>query len=1135
MKKILISSSIVLTSLLSIAQGSGKAIDFEPNAAANNHIVLGNYPIGTADFTVEFWLNAGSVVGDPAIFSNKDWNSGNNTGVNIAIQGNGGDLDINFKGATGGRADMNVVHNFNTGWHHVSITFNRAGNMVAYVNGVQKASASIAGSTGSIIGSFPFVLGEDGTGNYTYGGTQYHFRGAIDELRIWNGVRSLTNIRDFMCQKLSGSEPGLIAYYQFEEATGNTALDFTGNFNGTLNNSAPSNANRILSGAALGDESVELYPGSWVGQNLNLTSAAFGNISLSTFSGTAQGLHLYRVDNAPNTIAGISNAGGNNTYYGYFVVEPSTFSFVSAYDYSNFPQAVTDENSILLYGRSANNSPTWMDDAANVNTAANVITKIYSDNQKELIIGNFVSAPCNAPTSLNASNLTLNSAQLSWISGGSGIWNIEYGLQGFTQGTGSTVQVSSNPFLLSGLTPNTAYEFYVQDDCGASSSTFTGPFLFTTSFIPSNQYLGSGMALNFNGGGSEWVNCTGGTAKVSASSLGLPTSGITLEAWVYPRQFQEWRSIISFLQDNGATEGGWDLELGNNGTFGFALAGGSNGMTYLYTNGSYPNNRWYHLAATYDGTTMRIYVNGVLDATSTAQTGNIYYLDSWLSIGQYKDDNETYTVNGMIDEVRIWDVARSQAQIRADMCRKISGGAPNLFAYYRLDEITGTTVFDIGPAGKNGEMTNMATAARVVSSAPIGDNSEQAYHTNWNSQAISLSSGSNGLFGVANVSNDPKGIHIYRVDGPEDQMPGVDYPIGGNAYFGVFVAENFTSDATYVSEWQYAGFVDAEANENDLILLNRVNKLSQTWGVTPTTSNLTNNIIATDTLAGRKEFLLALSTSQTCQIPTMLAQTGATGSSADITWTSGGSPQINMQYGSSGFSLGSGTLVNNLSGATHTVSGLTTQQFYDVYVQDTCVGNNASLWYGPLIFSTENCDLPFGLSAGSISHNSAQLSWNGGNASTWDIIWGPQGFNILFGIQVQNIPTPSYLLNGLSPITSYDYYVRSKCSGFASQYVGPFTFTTTVNQTGMSTLNPLTFNVFPNPVNSICTIQFTNQTGNHIDIMLTDVSGKTVFKANHSVNGNNAIEIQMLDYASGYYLLSISNEHETKSFSIIKN
>ncbi len=89
---------------------------------------------------------------------------------------------------------------------------------------------------------------------------------------------------------------------------------------------------------------------------------------------------------------------------------------------------------------------------------------------------------CPAPSNLDANNFTETTADLSWDENGTSTeWNIEYGVPGFMQGSGTTLApVSTNPYALTGLTTETDYEYYVQADCGGETSDWVGPFAFST-------------------------------------------------------------------------------------------------------------------------------------------------------------------------------------------------------------------------------------------------------------------------------------------------------------------------------------------------------------------------------------------------------------------------------------------------------------------------------------------------------------------------------------------------------------------------------------------------------------------------------------------------------------------------------
>lgn len=90
--------------------------------------------------------------------------------------------------------------------------------------------------------------------------------------------------------------------------------------------------------------------------------------------------------------------------------------------------------------------------------------------------------PCTAPSDLTTLDIQLTSAMLDWTENGTATtWKIEWGLSGFTLGTGNLEVVSTKPYLLEDLIPNTFYDYYVQADCGGTgTSTWAGPFTFQT-------------------------------------------------------------------------------------------------------------------------------------------------------------------------------------------------------------------------------------------------------------------------------------------------------------------------------------------------------------------------------------------------------------------------------------------------------------------------------------------------------------------------------------------------------------------------------------------------------------------------------------------------------------------------------
>lgn len=131
---------------------------------------------------------------------------------------------------------------------------------------------------------------------------------------------------------------------------------------------------------------------------------------------------------------------------------------------------------------------------------------------------------------------------------------------------------------------------------------------------------------------------------------------MTLEAWVNPTRLTGvWRDVIYKGNDN--------YYLAAESTNAIPATRGGGGSA-LFGTGKLSTNVWTHLAGTYDGTTMRLYVNGA-QVSSRAQTGQIPTSTSALQIGG--DTIYGQYFRGTIDEVRVYQRALSAAEIQRDM------------------------------------------------------------------------------------------------------------------------------------------------------------------------------------------------------------------------------------------------------------------------------------------------------------------------------------------------------------------------------------------------------------------------------------------------------------------------------------
>src|SRR5690606_4070923 len=97
---------------------------------------------------------------------------------------------------------------------------------------------------------------------------------------------------------------------------------------------------------------------------------------------------------------------------------------------------------------------------------------------------------CPTPTDLGVDGITLESADLSWVSDGD-LFDIEWGEAGFEQGEADAnleEGIESNTYTLEGLEEETSYEFYVRRDCGTDGvSAWAGPFYFFTGYCEASS------------------------------------------------------------------------------------------------------------------------------------------------------------------------------------------------------------------------------------------------------------------------------------------------------------------------------------------------------------------------------------------------------------------------------------------------------------------------------------------------------------------------------------------------------------------------------------------------------------------------------------------------------------------------
>lgn len=214
--------------------------------------------------------------------------------------------------------------------------------------------------------------------------------------------------------------------------------------------------------------------------------------------------------------------------------------------------------------------------------------------------------------------------------------------------------------------------------------------------------------------GQNGLNFDGVNDRVSCGnnpSTQIAGTTITLEAWIYPTawQAQVWQGNI-LNKENNSPDYGYMLRCGESGKLNFNLGNGSWTEITSAAN-TLTLNTWQHVAATYNGAKMVLYLNGVaIDSINTtisfSSAGQILTLGNWSNISTDR------TFIGTIDEARVWNVARTKSQINSAMNAELCASEPGLVACYRLNEgvagasNTGVNVaYDFSPNNNNATLT----------------------------------------------------------------------------------------------------------------------------------------------------------------------------------------------------------------------------------------------------------------------------------------------------------------------------------------------------------------------------------------------------------------------------------------------
>jgi hypothetical protein len=596
-------------------------------------------------------------------------------------------------------------------WTHLAATYDGA-MLRLYVNGVQIAAQSQSGAIGVFAG--PLRIG----GNASLG---EYFQGRIDEVRVYNRALTQAEIQTDMNTPIgnttntaptitaianqtttSGVSVGPLAFTvgDAEAAAGSLTVSGT-----SSNTSLVPNANIVFGGSGA-NRTVTVTPAAGQTGTANITvTVSDGQLNTPT----SFQLTVNSSNTAP-TITTIANQTVNEdsatNALAFTVGDVETAAGSLTVSGSSTNTTLVPNGNIVFGGSGANRAVTVTPAANQFGTTT--ITVAVSDGQLSTPTSFLltVNAINDAPTITAIANQTTVSGTavgpLAFTVG-----DVETAAGSLTvNGTSSNTTLVPNANISFGgtganrtvmVTPSagqsgTATITVTVNDSQASTPT---SFLFTVNAATSGLVAaysfneGSGTTLtdlsgNNNNGtisGATWTTAgkygnalvfNGTNARVSipsSASLNV-TTAMTLQAWIMPTATQSgWRTIMQRQAD------AYFLNASNSNGPLLPSGGGTFSGTTAFVSGTTANpvSAWTHVALTYDGSTLRLYVNGT-QAASQARTGTIQTTTNPLWIGGNNPYGEYF--QGRIDEVRVYNRALTQAEIQTDMNTPIGNTPP---------------------------------------------------------------------------------------------------------------------------------------------------------------------------------------------------------------------------------------------------------------------------------------------------------------------------------------------------------------------------------------------------------------------------------------------------------------------------
>lgn len=353
----------------------------------------------------------------------------------------------------------------------------------------------------------------------------------------------------------------------------------------------------------------------------------------------------------------------------------------------------------LDWNGTTNDANVDIDNIRVLNVASDISATSSAQPCAALILGSSAVAP--TAVFKNAGSTTLTSVNVNYSISGPATYS----------GTGTIASLAAGSSTAVTFTPTFnptiagTYTAKIYSALAGDSDPLNDTLYYTFSVINTTT-TNSGNALSFNGTTSAEI--------ANSPTINMSGNALTLQAWINRNTTGTGTRVI-LSKDSSIIKGQYALWLnaGNNLVFTLTTSLGANAVVSTNT---VPTGTYTHVAATYDGTIMSLYINGNLEGT-TPQSGTIVPNQVNLKVGQ-NYNNERFV--GEIDEVQLWNTAVDVHTLRSNMHkRQANASSPNMLGYYRFDEGTGTTSIDASGNCNNVTLTAGATPTWIAATYPL--------------------------------------------------------------------------------------------------------------------------------------------------------------------------------------------------------------------------------------------------------------------------------------------------------------------------------------------------------------------------------------------------------------------------------